>query len=86
MVSAGGRATVTDLRNCSYCLPSIPPGVRPLALAFMAPEVRDGAPGDPACDIYGVGALLYFAVTGQEPALDPRRCGRRRSSVRPVRG
>jgi serine/threonine protein kinase len=71
LVSAGGRATVTDLRHSSYCLPSIPPGTRPPAPAFMAPEVRDGAPGDPASDIYGVGALLYFAVTGQEPALDP---------------
>ncbi|HWB40568.1 MAG TPA: hypothetical protein VG500_04880, partial [Gemmatimonadales bacterium] len=71
LVSAGGRATVTDLRYCSYCLSAIPPGVSPPALAFMAPEVRDGAAGDPASDIYAVGALLYFAVTGQEPALDP---------------
>ncbi|HJR50332.1 MAG TPA: serine/threonine-protein kinase [Gemmatimonadales bacterium] len=71
MVSTGGRATVTDLRHCSYCLPSIPAGIRPPAPAFMAPEVREGAPGDPASDIYGVGALLYFAVTGQGPALDP---------------
>ena len=71
MVSAGGRATVTDLRHCSYCLQAIPSGVRPSAPAFMAPEVRDGAPGDAASDIYAVGALLYFAVTGQEPALDP---------------
>ena len=71
VVSAGGRATVTDLRHCSYCLPAIPPGVRPPAEAFMAPEVRGGTAGDPAADIYAVGALLYFAVTGQEPSLDP---------------
>jgi serine/threonine-protein kinase len=71
LVSAGGRATVTDLRFCSYCLPAIPPGARPPSLAFMAPEVRQAAPGDPASDIYAMGALLYFAVTGQEPALDP---------------
>jgi eukaryotic-like serine/threonine-protein kinase len=71
MVSAGGRATLTDLRHCSYCLPAIPSGVRPSAPAFMAPEVRDGAPGDAASDIYAAGALLYFVVTGQEPALDP---------------
>jgi eukaryotic-like serine/threonine-protein kinase len=71
LVSAGGRATVTDLRYCSHCLPAIPPDARPPALAFMAPEVRDAAPGDPASDIYAMGALLYFAVTGQEPALDP---------------
>jgi serine/threonine protein kinase len=71
MVSAGGRATVTDLRHCSYCLQAIPSGVRPPAPAFMAPEVRNGAPGDAASDIYAAGALLYFVVTGQEPALDP---------------
>ncbi len=36
----------------------------------MAPEIRDGATGDPASDIYTAGAMLYFAVTGQEPPLD----------------
>ena len=71
MVSAGGRATITDLRHSNYCLPAIPHGATPPAAAFMAPEVRAGAPGDPAADIYTVGALLYFAVTGQEPASDP---------------
>jgi eukaryotic-like serine/threonine-protein kinase len=71
MVSAGGRATVIDLRHCSYCLPVVPPGARPPAAAFMAPEARDGSPGETASDIYTVGALLYFAVTGQDPSLDP---------------
>lgn len=83
MVSAGGRATVTDLRHCSYCLPAIPSGCRPPAPAFMAPEVRDGAPGDAASDIYAVGALLYFAVTGHEPALDPAAV-RRPTELRPA--
>ena len=45
LVSAGGRATVTDLRYCSYCLPAVPPGASPPALAFMAPEIRDGRRG-----------------------------------------
>ena len=78
-----GRATVTDVRHCSYCLPAIPSGTRPPAPAFMAPEVRDGAPGDPASDIYTVGALLYFAVTGQEPAPDPAEV-RRPTELRPA--
>jgi serine/threonine protein kinase len=76
LVSAGGRATVTDLRYCSYCLSAVPPGAAPPAPSFMAPEIRDGAVGDPASDIYTVGAILYFAVTGQEPALDPRQVRR----------
>jgi serine/threonine protein kinase len=76
LVSAGGRATVTQLRYCSYCLSAVPPGAPPPALTFMAPEIREGAVGDPASDIYTVGAILYFAVTGQEPALDPRQVRR----------
>jgi serine/threonine protein kinase len=83
LVSAGGRATVTDLRHCSYCLPAMPAGASPPALAFMAPEVRHGATGDPASDIYAVGALLYFAVTGQEPTLDPAGI-RRPTELRPT--
>ena len=83
LVSAGGRATLTDLRHCSYCLPAIPPDARPPAPAFTAPEVREAAPGDPASDIYAVGALLYLAVTGQEPALDPAEV-RRPSELRPT--
>ena len=83
LVSAGGRATVTDLRYCSYCLSAVPPGASPPALRFMAPEIREGAVGDPASDIYTVAAILYFAVTGQEPALDPRQL-RRPTELRPT--
>ena len=83
LVSAGGRGTVTDLRFCSYTLSAIPPGTVPPNLMFMAPEIRDGAPGDPAADVYAVGALLYYAVTGQEPPLDPEQL-RPPSQLRPA--
>ena len=83
LVSAGGRGTVTDLRFCSYTLPAIPPGTVPPDLMFMAPEIRGGAPGDPAADVYTVGALLYYAVTGQEPPLDPEQL-RPPSQLRPA--
>ena len=83
LVSAGGRATITDLRHCSYCLPAMPPGVSPPSLPFMAPEIREGGAGDPAADIYTVGAILYYAVTGQEPALD-RRQTRLPTELRPT--
>ena len=83
LVSAGGRGTVTDLRFCSYTLSAIPPGTVPPNLMFMAPEIRDGAPGDPAADVYAVGALLYYAVTGQEPPLDPEQL-RPPSQLRPT--
>jgi serine/threonine-protein kinase len=34
---------------------------------FMAPEVLAGAPGGVAADIYGLGATLYYALTGVSP-------------------
>ncbi len=83
LVSAAGRATVTDLRHCSYCLPVVPPGLMPPAQSFVAPEIRNGAEGDPASDIFTVGAILYYAVTGQEPPLDPAQV-RRTTELRPT--
>jgi serine/threonine protein kinase len=71
LVSPGGRGTLTDLRFCSYTLPSIPQGEQPSGMQFMAPEVRSGQPGDTASDVYGAGAVLYYAITGVEPAADP---------------
>ncbi len=71
LVSSTGRATITDLRFCSYTLPHIPPTEQPSGIQYMAPEVRDGSMGDAVSDIYAAGAVLYFAITGVEPALDP---------------
>ncbi|HEV8600423.1 MAG TPA: serine/threonine-protein kinase [Gemmatimonadales bacterium] len=71
LVSPGGRGTLTDLRFCSHTLPVIPRGERPGGLHFMAPEIREGQPGDPTSDVYGAGAVLYYAITGVEPAANP---------------
>lgn len=71
LLNLAGRVTLTDLRFCSFTLPVIPAGTVPSGTAFMAPEVRHGEPGDPASDVYTVGAILYFALTGQEPPADP---------------
>ena len=83
LLSSSGRALVSDVRFCSYMLPAVPPGTIPLGLAYMAPEVRDGAPGDPTSDVYTAGALLYVAITGQEPPLDPTKV-RRPTELRPA--
>jgi len=82
LVNLGGRGTVTDLRYCNWTLPAIPAGEVPGAQAFMAPEIRDGAAGDPTSDIYTAGAILYYAVTGQEPPSDSREL-RPPSELRP---
>lgn len=71
LVSPGGRGTLTDLRFCNYTLPALPAQERPSGLRFMAPEVRGGGAGDPASDVYGAGAVLYYAITGVEPAEAP---------------
>jgi serine/threonine-protein kinase len=65
-----GHPTVTDARFANWTLPAIPPGMAPTGLAFMAPEVRNGEPGDPASDVFAAGAILYYALTGVEPPLD----------------
>lgn len=83
LLSSSGRALVSDVRFCSYMLPAVPPGTIPLGLAYMAPEVRDGTPGDPTSDVYTAGALLYVAITGQEPPLDPTKV-RRPTELRPA--
>ncbi|HEY8104689.1 MAG TPA: serine/threonine-protein kinase [Gemmatimonadales bacterium] len=70
ILSPAGRATITDVRFSSWTLPVIPAGAAPTQQAFMAPEVREGAAGDPASDVYTAGAILYYAITAQEPSLD----------------
>ena len=71
LVNLGGHGTVTDLRFCNWTLAAVPQGAVLEFQMFMAPEIRGGTPGDPASDIYTAGAILYYAVTGQEPGLDP---------------
>ena len=83
LLGTSGRGLVTDLRFCSYVLPAIPSDIEPSGQAYMAPEVREGASGDATSDVYVAGALLYVAITGQEPPLDPRAL-RRPTELRPA--
>ncbi|MEO8450149.1 MAG: serine/threonine-protein kinase [Gemmatimonadota bacterium] len=76
LISGTGRGTITDLRFSSYTLPVIPLSEKPTSTEFTAPEIRDGAVGDPMSDIYTAGAVLYFAITGVVPALDPEHLQR----------
>jgi serine/threonine protein kinase len=83
LLSTADRGTVTDLRFCSYALSAIPPGTLPPEPAYMAPEIREGAAGDATSDVYTAGAVLYVAITGQEPPLDPSQL-RRPTELRPA--
>ncbi len=71
IVNGSGHGTVTDLRYASWTLSAIPEGVQPVGATFMAPEIRGGAVGDPASDLYAAGAIIYYAVTAVEPPADP---------------
>lgn len=42
-------------------------------LAFMAPELIQGKRGDPRSDIYGLGVLLFLAITGYLPFGEERK-------------
>jgi len=71
MVTRAGRAIITDLRWANALLEHAGPDVDPMAEAFLAPETREGHPGDPGSDLYAAAALLYYAVTGEPPATNP---------------
>jgi serine/threonine-protein kinase len=76
MLELSGRAVVTDLRYANTCLPYIPADDAAQRTTFAAPEVRAGEPGEPRSDVYAVGAIVYYALTGREPdgeSLTPPR-------------
>src|SRR5207342_2445046 len=42
-------------------------------VAYMAPEVRRGAPPTPAADLYAVGLMLYQMLTQEPLSEQPRK-------------
>jgi eukaryotic-like serine/threonine-protein kinase len=71
MLTPAGRAIVTDLRWCNRLLDVAQPDVDPMADVFLAPEARGGRIGDHGSDVYAAAALLYYAVTGEPPSVNP---------------
>lgn len=71
MTDIAERPFLTDLRFANVLLDVATPEPEPSLAPFLAPEVRSGDSGEPGSDIYGAGAILFFAVTGVEPAADP---------------
>ncbi len=70
MLEMTGRTVVIDLRFASVCL-DVADEWDHESVPFIAPEIRGGGGGDPRSDIYTAGALVYFALTGQIPTIEP---------------
>lgn len=72
MLELSGRTFITDLRYANVLLDVATRQLEhPDGVPFLAPEIRDGAQGDPSSDVYAAAAVLFFAVTGRAPATDP---------------
>ncbi|HEX9610667.1 MAG TPA: serine/threonine-protein kinase [Gemmatimonadales bacterium] len=70
MLDISGRGVISDVRYANWCLPLVPPEEMDGA-GFLAPEARDGTSGEPPADVYAVAALVYYALTGREPPVNP---------------
>jgi serine/threonine protein kinase len=84
ILDISGRAVVTDLRYSSWCRSHIPPDDPALSAPFVAPEVRAGGIGEPACDVFAVAAIVYYALTGREPDQSALAAPRNLRSAIPV--
>jgi eukaryotic-like serine/threonine-protein kinase len=70
MIVQNGQAKVIDLSLCRL------PGPVPRGLGtppYLSPEQARGGRADRASDIWGIGATLYEAATGERPFPDARR-------------
>lgn len=73
LLDEGGEPKVVDFGLAhrapeAGALPLTVPGERMLSLGYGAPEQeKDASQTDERTDVYGLGAILYFALTGQNP-------------------
>jgi tRNA A-37 threonylcarbamoyl transferase component Bud32 len=72
LVSRGGEIKVTDfgIAKANQRAAKTQIGMVKGTAAYMAPEQRIGQPVDKRADVYGVGAIGYELLTGQEINLD----------------
>src|SRR5262249_57265923 len=75
LVSRVGEIKVTDfgIAKANVRAAKTQIGMVKGTAAYMAPEQRIGQPVDRRADVYGVGAIAYELLTGQESNLDVDR-------------
>ncbi len=74
MLTRTGRCKVTDFGLVHFDDPNDPFDLTNQSVGtpyYMAPEVIRHQPQTPAIDIYGLGATLYYALTGEPPFTGP---------------
>jgi serine/threonine protein kinase len=70
-VSKAGRVKVANLGIDRAVVETAgPAALGPGEQAFLAPEVKSGAPATSASDVFGLGGLLYAMLTGRSPLDD----------------
>jgi hypothetical protein len=69
LLDGEGRAKLADfgIAQAVAAAAVTVPGEMLGSLRYVAPERLAGAPGSPAGDLYGLGAVLYEALTGRAP-------------------
>jgi eukaryotic-like serine/threonine-protein kinase len=68
---AGDVPKVVDFGIAQHLGTGAASGPRMGTPAYMAPELRDGAVAAPAVDVWSLGVLLYEALTGELPPVQP---------------
>jgi Tol biopolymer transport system component len=71
MREVGGRIVLMDFSGVQALAPAEDGGVLSGTPLYMAPELFEGEPATPGSDVYSLGVLLFFLLTGTVPVDGP---------------